>query len=149
LVQRQSQSTADGGRAGKIMEIPEVSQIVTRSPITPKSTARCINTQGNRPLELYLLRQAAGICWQTYTHVSKHVEMAVPEDAMLGRPNGGDQERPTPYVKGTQGNVVHLSRRIERPKAGRRIERFERETPEQFEKRAARIAELEIELGIF
>jgi 5'-3' exonuclease len=43
---------------------------------------------------------------------------------------------------------VHLSRRIERPKTRRKIERFERETPEQFEKRAARIAELEIELGI-
>jgi hypothetical protein len=53
------------------------------------------------------------------------------------------------YIKGDEDNVVHLSRRIERPKTKRKIERFERETPEEFEKRAARIAELEIELGIF
>jgi hypothetical protein len=53
------------------------------------------------------------------------------------------------YIKGDEDNVVHLARRIERPKTKRKIERFERETPEEFEKRAARIAELEIELGIF
>ena len=75
----------------------------------------------------------------------------MPDDArILGRPSGGENERPTRLcIKGNEGNVVHLSRRIERPKSRRKIERFERETPEQFEKRAARIAELEIELGIF
>jgi hypothetical protein len=46
-------------------------------------------------------------------------------------------------------NVVVLSPRIDRPKTKSKIERFERETPEQFQKRVARIAELEIELGIF
>jgi hypothetical protein len=47
------------------------------------------------------------------------------------------------------GNVVALSPRNEWPKTKRKIERFERETSEQFERRVARIAELEIELGIF
>jgi hypothetical protein len=75
----------------------------------------------------------------------------MPDDTrILGRLNGGEKNRPTRLeIKGNEGNVVHLSRRIERPKTKRKIERFERETPEQFEKRAARIAELEIELGIF
>jgi 5'-3' exonuclease len=77
-------------------------------------------------------------------------DAAMPEDVpILGRPNGRAEEQSGVYVKGNQGNVVRLARRIERPKTKRKIERFERETPEEFEKRAARIAELEIELGIF
>jgi hypothetical protein len=73
----------------------------------------------------------------------------MPDDTrILGRLNGGEKESPT-RLKGNEDNVVRLSRRIERPMTKRKIERFERETPEQFEKRAARIAELEIELGIF
>ncbi len=73
----------------------------------------------------------------------------LPENVIQARPNKATRELPArPYVKGNESNVVHLSRRIERPKTKRKIERFERETPEQFAKRAARIAELEIELGI-
>jgi len=74
----------------------------------------------------------------------------MPEDVLIRGRRSGRETRPTRvYVKGNEGNVVHLSRRIERPKTKRKIVRFERETPEEFEKRAARIAELEIELGIF
>jgi hypothetical protein len=82
-------------------------------------------------------------------YVIKHMGAPLPEDVIQGRPNEATRELPARlYVRGNEGNVVHLSRRIERPKTRRKIERFERETPEQFEKRAARIAELEIELGI-
>jgi hypothetical protein len=73
----------------------------------------------------------------------------MPDDTrILGRLNGGEKESPR-RLKRDEDNVVRLSRRIERPMTKRKMERFERETPEQFEKRAARIAELEIELGIF
>jgi hypothetical protein len=73
------------------------------------------------------------------------------EDAPIrGRPSGREREKATRvYVSRNEGNVVRLSRWIDRPKTKRKIVRFERETPEEFEKRAARIAELEIELGIF
>jgi 5'-3' exonuclease len=80
----------------------------------------------------------------------QHKDEAMPEDVLIAGRRRGRETRPTRvYVKGNEGNVVHLSRWIERPKTKRKIERFERETPEEFEKRAARIAELEIELGIF
>ena len=73
----------------------------------------------------------------------------MPKDVIQGRPYEATREVPVRlYVKENKGNVVHPSRWMERPKTKRKIERFERETPEQFEKRAARIAELEIELGI-